>query len=245
MVQERWRHGGEVGQIPHEHTNFQGRISPLNHRSADRENGETWTSHHTVASPLSLLVDLSPQEAEAEAPFPVDIHLCRLGILLLVKREHSVTENSPALEQFGSCPRHASATPRGLNRRGDFFLSGHVTLATNQTFQTLRSGQGLTRNGPQRSKADTVSAMQRHYFHWCTISMSGGRPSPACTTAPSGLAAPGLHSSGRLRRLNPTLASVALRPGARLAEAPLGDPTLIRGPALLQCAANQGLARVA
>ncbi|ODH45042.1 hypothetical protein ACO22_00434 [Paracoccidioides brasiliensis] len=101
MVQERWRHGGKVGQILVKESRKMGvtyhlatpaavhaervpddchatiaapmhglvRISPLIHQSVDHEDGETRTSHHIVASSLSLLVDFSTQEAEAESLF--------------------------------------------------------------------------------------------------------------------------------------------------------------------------------
>ncbi|KGY15678.1 hypothetical protein PABG_11331 [Paracoccidioides brasiliensis Pb03] len=133
MVQERWRHGGKVGQI------------------LVKESRKMGVTYH-LATPAAVHAEM-------------DIHLCRLGISLLVRRVHSVTENSTALEQFGSCPRHASVTPRRFDRGEIFLVSGHVTSATNQTSQASHSGQGLTHNGPRRSKADTVSAMQRHFFH--------------------------------------------------------------------------------
>ncbi|EEH34443.2 hypothetical protein PAAG_05493 [Paracoccidioides lutzii Pb01] len=161
MVQERWRHGGKVGQILVKQSRKMGVTYHLATPAAVHAENDCHatiatpmhglvTSHHIVASSLSLLVNFSTQEAEAESLF---------------QRGHSVTENSTALEQFGSCPRHASVTPRRFDRGEIFLVSGHVTSATNQTSQASHSGQGLTHNGPRRSKADTVSAMQRHFFH--------------------------------------------------------------------------------
>ncbi|ODH50716.1 hypothetical protein GX48_03224 [Paracoccidioides brasiliensis] len=164
MVQERWRHGGKVGQILVKESRKMGVTYHLAtpaavHAENDchatiaapMHDGETRTSHHIVASSLSLLVDFSTQEAEAESLFQWTSIF--------------VDSNSTALEQFGSCPRHASVTPRRFDRGEIFLVSGHVTSATNQTSQASHSGQGLTHNGPRRSKADTVSAMQRHFFH--------------------------------------------------------------------------------